>query len=273
MGSTIIHQGMKIGHLEVLEELENNKYRCKCDCGTECVRSFITLYSAVRYNKDLYCSYGCTSKYSKYIGLRSGHLEVIQVLDKVVDEKYLCKCRCDCGNIVEKPLTLVRCKQVQSCSTGCTCSKKYKDMSDIIGKRFGNLVVLEYSHKKDRHIYYYVCKCDCGNILLARRDYLLNGTVASCGCLRYNKKLKNWITYIKNPEDKNKKVKRMNTVVYVGREVGHLTILEKQGNKYRCRCACGNECFKPYITLYKAIESKSDIYCSRDCSAKANKEE
>ena len=124
MGSTIVYPGVKASHLEVLEELENNRYRCKCDCGKECTKSITSLRQAVNNNKDLYCSHGCILKYSKYIGLRSGHLEVIQVLDKVIDGKYLCKCRCDCGNVVEKFLTLIINKRVQSCSNDCACNKK-----------------------------------------------------------------------------------------------------------------------------------------------------
>ena len=56
------------------------------------------------------------------------------------------------------------------------------------------------------------------------------------------------------------------TVLYPGVEVGHLTVIERQEKGCRCRCTCGNECFRTYTTLYKAISVNSDLYCSGDCS-------
>lgn len=71
---------------------------------------------------------------------------------------------------------------------------------NIIGKRFSRLVVIEKDHDKEPFlrpnskgamwkVYYYKCKCDCGNIVSVRKDLLKNissktrGT-QSCGCLQ-----------------------------------------------------------------------------------------
>lgn len=52
---------------------------------------------------------------------------------------------------------------------------------DIIGKRFGRLVVKEYDTERK---YYVVCECDCGNVKSIRMYSLLKtNPTKSCGCL------------------------------------------------------------------------------------------
>ena len=55
-----------------------------------------------------------------------------------------------------------------------------KIKKDLSGKRFGKLVVLCPSQTKQ---YYFVCKCDCGNIVEVYRSNLGRCT-RSCGCLQ-----------------------------------------------------------------------------------------
>ena len=53
---------------------------------------------------------------------------------------------------------------------------------EIIGKKFGNLTVLEFDHK-DRHYHrYYKCVCDCGNETVVNESNLKRGLSKSCGC-------------------------------------------------------------------------------------------
>ncbi len=56
---------------------------------------------------------------------------------------------------------------------------------DIIGKRFGRLTVIKFSHrdKSKKHIFW-LCKCNCGNIIKTTKDRLQKGDTKSCGCLR-----------------------------------------------------------------------------------------
>ncbi|MCM1269794.1 MAG: HNH endonuclease [Ruminococcus flavefaciens] len=53
------------------------------------------------------------------------------------------------------------------------------NLNDIIGNRYGKLVVTSYSRKVKRH-HKYFCKCDCGNTIEVFRDNLLNGHKISC---------------------------------------------------------------------------------------------
>jgi len=73
----------------------------------------------------------------------------------------------------------------------CSGSRIY-DHKDIVGERFGKLIVVEYigfewdekceqKYKK----YNYYCQCDCGNKKVAIRHHLKCGNTRSCGCLKY----------------------------------------------------------------------------------------
>lgn len=69
---------------------------------------------------------------------------------------------------------------------------------NIIGKKFGRLVVLgldeernkiqykrwENGELKSRPPLYYIVKCDCGNIIFTLKDSLMSGKTKSCGCIR-----------------------------------------------------------------------------------------
>jgi hypothetical protein len=57
---------------------------------------------------------------------------------------------------------------------------------DLTGKRFGRLVVLNFDKEKrrDNYKYYWICKCDCGNIKSICGGSLKNGLSKSCGCLQ-----------------------------------------------------------------------------------------
>ena len=64
---------------------------------------------------------------------------------------------------------------------------------DLIGQKFGKLTVKEIRRKeqkyntrgiKDGFTYYYLCECECGNIIEVDRNSLRFKRTQSCGCLR-----------------------------------------------------------------------------------------
>ncbi len=55
-------------------------------------------------------------------------------------------------------------------------------MKDIIGKRYGKLVVLSLSGRNDKGRYVWECLCDCGNKIISSSQYL-GSRKNSCGCL------------------------------------------------------------------------------------------
>jgi hypothetical protein len=62
---------------------------------------------------------------------------------------------------------------------------------DLIGQRFGRLVVRERTPYRGKHAgVYWFCECDCGGNKEASTHSLRRGGVASCGCLRMSKSAK-----------------------------------------------------------------------------------
>ncbi len=54
----------------------------------------------------------------------------------------------------------------------------------ILGRRFGRLLVIELSPRRDRRgTARYLCRCDCGNEKEVGVDNLRSGRTLSCGCL------------------------------------------------------------------------------------------
>lgn len=55
---------------------------------------------------------------------------------------------------------------------------------DLVGRRFGRLLVLAYAGRVYRDRYYSTrCRCECGEELEVRVDALRRGTATSCGCV------------------------------------------------------------------------------------------
>ena len=50
------------------------------------------------------------------------------------------------------------------------------------GDRFGLLTVVEQAGYNKQHKLEYVVRCDCGAMLIAQRDGLIDGDVFGCGC-------------------------------------------------------------------------------------------
>lgn len=97
-------------------------------------------------------------------------------------------CVCDCGNqkdVVGKDL---RTGKTTSC--GCYSREKIHEMffMDVIGQRFGRLVVLKdlspRINTSGRKRAMVLCKCDCGNEIAVMKESVTGGTTKSCGCLQ-----------------------------------------------------------------------------------------
>jgi hypothetical protein len=63
-----------------------------------------------------------------------------------------------------------------------------KIRTDMIGMRFGRLIVQSYSHSKKNegragYKHYYNCICDCGNTYVGERNALRFHNTESCGCI------------------------------------------------------------------------------------------
>lgn len=61
------------------------------------------------------------------------------------------------------------------------CGRK---IESLINKKFGKLTVLEMHYYAPRGMSHWKCRCDCGNITLARSVHLKSGMKKSCGCIK-----------------------------------------------------------------------------------------
>lgn len=55
---------------------------------------------------------------------------------------------------------------------------------EMIGKKFGRLLVKREVGKDSRGAYIYECECECGNTHIANGCKLREGSIKSCGCLQ-----------------------------------------------------------------------------------------
>lgn len=93
------------------------------------------------------------------------------------------KCRCSCGNFISAYIQRLRQGRITSCG-----SIRCKLKTDIVGQRFGRLVVFDdfkYMKKSGRWNRSYVkVKCDCGIEKYVMTVGLLGGDITSCGCYK-----------------------------------------------------------------------------------------
>lgn len=70
---------------------------------------------------------------------------------------------------------------------------------DMIGKRFGRLVVIkrtnDHFYPSGRHDICYTCQCDCGNTVDVIGIHLRSGHTVSCGCFRVDTSRDNMTTH------------------------------------------------------------------------------
>ena len=125
------------------------------------------------------------------LGNTYGYLTVIQRGENTKEGRAQWICRCKCGKEIQVLGKSLRSGNTKSC--GClqkerAIASNMKRGGDLIGKRFGKLVVMEESgfvtHSSGKRSRVYKCKCDCGNICEVQHQYLNYGDTVSCGCIR-----------------------------------------------------------------------------------------
>lgn len=106
-------------------------------------------------------------------------------------------------------------------------------LKDLTGNRYGRLTVLNRNEKNDKQNKpLWICRCDCGNVVVVRGTSLKCGDVKSCGCLLKEIVSSNGIKNSKN---------------LIGKKFGRLTVNNRVGSDknrnalWKCSCDCGNE--------------------------------
>lgn len=119
---------------------------------------------------------------------------------------------------------------------------------NLIGMRFGKLVVVERAVKNDKGQRMWKCICDCGNEKLSRESMLLAGKLNSCGV---NHRGLNLI---------GQRFTRLTVVAFHKRDVHHQFI-------WKCVCDCGNEVISSGNQL-RRHKAKSCGCIKKDSNAK-----
>ena len=162
------------------------------------------------------------------LGKKFGKLMVIE------QQKIVCKCKCDCGNIVNVRLYDLKRGHTRSCG----CFRKtigFNNLKDLTDQRFGRLLVIKRVENKKSRMAYWLCKCDCGKTTIVRGGHLTTGKIQSCGCLRNE-----LIAKVQHTKHKNCTVNHKR-LVNVGDKFNNLTVISYlENSKYLCRCDCGN---------------------------------
>jgi len=134
-------------------------------------------------------------------GQRFGRLLVIERAGSNKNGEATWDCLCDCGKAKVVLGTLLRRGATRSC--GCYLSDA--KIKNLVGRRFGKLIVIEIAGRTAAKKVLWKCRCDCGNEKVIIGAGLLRGRSTDCGCVPkpHHKKL-----YIKLLVDTNLPLKK-----------------------------------------------------------------
>ena len=133
--------------------------------------------------------YGQSDRLTDLVGKKIGKLTVLSFAG-YSKEKYgyaHWNCQCDCGEMTSKSNPyLLRPLKEHSCGK---CKQKSKD---LIGERFGKLLVVEKSIAGNYQTTRWLCQCDCGKKIERSYNSLLGVSAQKaknplcCGCSRFD---------------------------------------------------------------------------------------
>jgi hypothetical protein len=95
------------------------------------------------------------------------------------DKHQAWNCLCDCGK--QKVVIGQRMKSGNTKSCGCG-QGWHREKVDLVNKKFGKLLVTQKAEREQ----YWICLCECGQIVEVFSGSLTRGKSKSCGCLQGN---------------------------------------------------------------------------------------
>lgn len=183
--------GMKFNMLTLIEptgEIRNNckVWKCQCDCG-----NYKNISTA---NIKTTKSCGCLrhkNKINIQPGDKFGKLTVIEEIpERDAKKRIHYKCKCECGNFSTPSASDLKAGHSTTCGK-CTPFWDYIKYNDLTNKKFGKLIAIEpilnkkdecYLNQSGRSLFW-LCKCECGNIIKVSANHLTQGRSKSCGCM------------------------------------------------------------------------------------------
>jgi hypothetical protein len=149
-------------------------------------------------------------------GRQFGFLTAVKAVGKAKDGSYIWLVYCDCNpNFL---FSVNGCDLRRERRSHCGC--RHGNRAELLGKVFGNLLVVDFCYNPKTKEFLWECLCNCGEITTAKTRDLSSGRKNSCGCL-------------KSPN-------------LVGKRFGRLTVTKKLNKKrngyylWKVLCDCGN---------------------------------
>lgn len=90
---------------------------------------------------------------------------------------------CSCGNKFRIVAKKVRSGNTKSCGCLSRDSNIQRCRKDMAGKVVGRLTVLRYDRTEAGKVVFWLCQCECGEVVSVRGASLRFGHTNSCGCL------------------------------------------------------------------------------------------
>ena len=216
-------RGQKFGRLTVLERVENQEpkrtsWLCECDCGNKVIARADSLTGGGTQSCGCFqretASINGKNRLKNIKGRTFGKLKALRAVDrrdKARHSYWLCECKC--GQLCVVASSHLLTGNTKSCGR---CPKER-----LVGRRFGMLTVVSFSHVDKHRRCIWKCRCDCGSLSLRATGELNQGVAVDCG-EHYFEDLSNQI-------------------------FGRLTVIQNSRNRigygvyaYKCRCECGN---------------------------------
>lgn len=173
MGKFIDLTGKRFGKLVVIERVNKNKWKCKCDCGNT------TLVQTGCLNNGSTIGCGCARKGSgirDVAGRQFGRLKAIRPTDKRNCNEVVWECMCDCGSITMVPVGKLTSGNTQSC--GCLKTETGEEIMKIGRER-----VKKYYH-------------DGTYILNIKTETIRDDNTSGVRGVSFNKRSGKWESYI-----------------------------------------------------------------------------
>lgn len=211
--------GRRFGRLVVIERT-GRRWSCRCDCGNTKTLPGDRLRSGETRSCGCLRREVSSARAIDLVGLRTGKLVVIERDKSKAAGEAWWLCRCDCGQTASVRAHSLTGRRTQR---SCGCAQG-KPVTDLMGRRFGKLIVLERVGSapliKGGGVIW-SCVCDCGKMTHATTGRLIgrDRPKRSCGCLMDR------------------------TVNLISQRFGRLVVIKRAGTlrgaRWECRCDCG----------------------------------
>lgn len=126
------------------------------------------------------------AKFKDLTEQRFGELVVISRAPNKNKRTYW-HCKCSCGNELDVRSDSLLSGNTTSC--GCRKLKLVQELGqnnfkDLTNQKFNKLTALYPIKKENSSKYYWICQCECGNLVTVIGTSLTSGNTSSCGCVK-----------------------------------------------------------------------------------------